>query len=204
MVTRPSKLGLPSPHLRYSHENGTPVCLKRLLRGALMVHDSGENTMPGITPCLWYDDQAEEAARFYTSIFQDSKIKHVARYSESGAAASGRPAGSVMTVLFELQGQEFMALNGGPMFKFSEAVSFMVMCENQEEVERYWKALSEGGQEGPCGWLKDKFGLSWQIVPAILSEMMQDKDPQKPQRVMKAILGMQKLDVAALKRAYDG
>ncbi len=159
--------------------------------------------MKSITPCLWFDDQGEEAARFYTSIFKNSKIKQVARYGESGAAVSGRPKGSVMTVLFELQGQEFMALNGGPMFKFTEAVSFMVMCENQDEVDRYWKALLQGGEESQCGWLKDKFGLSWQVVPTAVHEMMQDKDPVRSERVMKAILGMKKIDIAALRRAYE-
>jgi predicted 3-demethylubiquinone-9 3-methyltransferase (glyoxalase superfamily) len=159
--------------------------------------------MQRITPCLWFDHQAEEAVKFYASIFKDSKIKHIARYGEMGAAVSGQPAGSVMTVLFDLQGQEFMALNGGPMFKFTEAVSFMVMCESQDEVDRYWKALSEGGEESQCGWLKDKFGLSWQVVPAQLNEMMQDKDPKRSERVMMAILGMKKLDIQVLRRAYE-
>lgn len=166
--------------------------------------------MKHITPCLWFDSNAEEAVQFYTSIFKSerggSKIKDIAHYGESAAKMSGRPKGSVMTVMFELQGQEFMALNGGPMFKFTEAVSFMVNCENQEEVDRYWEALSgpgSGGEEGPCGWLKDKFGLSWQIVPTALNEMMQDKDPKKSERVMKALLQMKKLDIQALKHAYE-
>jgi predicted 3-demethylubiquinone-9 3-methyltransferase (glyoxalase superfamily) len=163
--------------------------------------------MKHITPCLWFDDNAEEAVKFYASIFKDVKVKHIARYSESGAAVSGRPKGSVMTVTFELQGQEFVGLNGGPMFKFSEAVSFMVYCESQEEVDRYWKALcgpGSGGEEGPCGWLKDKFGLSWQIVHTDLYEMLQNTDPKKSERVMKALLGMKKIDVAALRRAHEG
>jgi predicted 3-demethylubiquinone-9 3-methyltransferase (glyoxalase superfamily) len=160
--------------------------------------------MKHITPCLWFDSNAEEAAKFYTSIFKNSKIKNIACYGESGSLASHQPKGSVMTVLFELQGQEFMGLNGGPLFKFSEAVSFMVYCENQEEIDRYWKALSEGGEEGPCGWLRDKFGLSWQIVHTDLYEMMQDKDAAKGERVMKAILGMRKLDVQQLRQAYEG
>ncbi len=158
--------------------------------------------MKRITPCLWFDTQAEEAASFYTSIFKDSKIKHIARYGDSAANDSGRPKGSVMTVLFELAGQEFMALNGGPMFKFTEAVSFMVMCENQDEVDRYWQALLQGGEESQCGWLKDKFGLSWQVVPTAVNDMMRDKDPVRAERVMKAILGMRKIDLAELEAAY--
>ena len=164
----------------------------------------GEHHMKRITPCLWFDSNAEEAALFYTSIFQNSKIKNIAYYGESGSLASHQPKGSVMTVLFELQGQEFMGLNGGPLFRFSEAVSLMVYCESQEEVDRYWKALSEDGEEGPCGWLRDKFGLSWQIVHTDLYEMMQDKDAAKGERVMKAILGMKKLDVRQLRQAYEG
>jgi predicted 3-demethylubiquinone-9 3-methyltransferase (glyoxalase superfamily) len=157
--------------------------------------------MKGLTPCLWFDDKAEEAARFYTSIFKNSKIGTIAPYGESGAAASGRPKGSVMTVAFQLDGQEFLALNGGPHFKFSEAISLMVNCETQQEIDEYWAKLSKDGEEGPCGWLKDKYGLSWQIVPAALGEMM--KDAKGAERVMAAVLTMKKLDIKALKEAYE-
>jgi len=156
-----------------------------------------------LTPCLWFDAQAEEAANFYVSIFKNSKIVNVVRYGEEGAKVSGRPKGTVMTVTFQLEGQEFMALNGGPMFKFTEAVSFMVHCKTQEEVDRLWGKLSEGGEEGPCGWLKDKFGLSWQIVPTVLGEMLQDKDLKKSERVMKALLQMKKIDIKGLRQAYE-
>ena len=158
--------------------------------------------MRPITPSLWFDGQAEEAARFYTSIFKDSKIKHISRYTRSVAGATGQPEGTVLTVAFELRGQEFLALNGGPMYKFTEAVSFMVMCENQEEVDRYWKALTAGGAESQCGWLKDRFGLSWQIVPEAFMRMMENKDTARFDRVMAALMGMQKLDLATLERAY--
>ena len=160
--------------------------------------------MKAINPCLWFDNQAEEAARFYTSIFKDSKIGTITRYGDSAAAAAGRPKGSVMTVTFKLDGQEFMALNGGPIFKFSEAISLMVNCETQEEIDHFWTKLSEGGEEGPCGWLKDKFGLSWQIVPAIMAEWMKDRDTTRSERVMEALLKMKKLDIKALKQAYEG
>src|SRR6266850_958741 len=130
--------------------------------------------MKAINPCLWFDNQAEEAARFYTSIFKNSKIGTITHYGDAGAGASGRPKGSVMTMAFQLDGQEFIGLNGGPHFKFSEAISFMVNCETQKEIDDFWARLSEGGEEGPCGWLKDKYGLSWQIVPAALGEMMKD------------------------------
>ena len=163
--------------------------------------------MKQITPCLWFDDNAEDAAKFYTSIFKNSRIKHIARYDEATAAASGQPKGSVLTVLFELHGQEFMGLNGGPMFKFNEAVSFMIMCDNQEEVDRYWNALSgpgSGGQESQCGWLKDRFGVSWQIVPTALGDMMKTGTDEQRERVMKAVLAMIKLDVATLKAAFEG
>lgn len=156
-----------------------------------------------LTPCLWFDDKAEEAVNFYTSIFKNSRIQRITRYGEAGAKVSGRPKGTVMTVTFQLEGQEFMALNGGPMFTFTEAVSFMVHCKTQEEVDRLWGKLSEGGEEGPCGWLKDKFGLSWQIVPTVLGEMLQDKDPKKSERVMKALLQMKKIDIKSLKQAYE-
>src|SRR6266478_2593211 len=149
-----------------------------------------------ITPFLWFDHQAEEAAKFYVSIFKDSRITSVARYDDAAAKAAGRPKGSVMTVAFELDGQELTALNGGPHFKFTEAISLVVNCQTQEEVDRFWEKLSEGGQIVECGWLKDKFGLSWQIVPTVLPEMLQDPDPARTERVMKAMLQMKKLDIA--------
>jgi predicted 3-demethylubiquinone-9 3-methyltransferase (glyoxalase superfamily) len=152
-----------------------------------------------ITPFLWFDHQAEEAAAFYVAIFPNSKIEKVLRY---GAAGPG-PAGSAMTVAFQLDGQSFVALNGGPVFKFSEAISFVVNCQSQDEVDAYWEKLSAGGAEVQCGWLKDKFGLSWQIVPTVLPELLSDPDPEKSQRVMKAMMTMKKLDVRALKQAYE-
>jgi predicted 3-demethylubiquinone-9 3-methyltransferase (glyoxalase superfamily) len=157
--------------------------------------------MQRITPFLWFDNQAEEAVRFYTSVFNDSKIGKIARYDEAGEKASGRPAGSVMTVEFQLEGQEFVALNGGPHFKFNEAVSFVVNCETQAEVDRYWSRLSAGGKEVQCGWLKDKYGVSWQVVPTILGKLLSDKDAAKAQRVMQAMLKMVKLDIKKLKQA---
>jgi predicted 3-demethylubiquinone-9 3-methyltransferase (glyoxalase superfamily) len=159
--------------------------------------------MQRITPCLWFDNQAEEAVKFYVSIFKNSKVGSVARYGEEGAKVSGRPKGTVMTVTFQLDGQEFTALNGGPMFKFTEAISFIVNCKTQQEVDELWEKLSKGGEEGPCGWLKDKYGVSWQIVPTVLGEMMQDKDPEKSERVMKAMLQMKKLDIKSLEQAYE-
>lgn len=156
-----------------------------------------------ITPFLWFDDKAEEAAKFYTSIFKNSKIGNITRYDEEAAGPTGRPAGSVMTVDFQLGGQEFVALNGGPMFKFTEAISFVVNCENQEEVDYFWSKLSAGGEESRCGWLKDKFGLSWQVVPAVLIEMLTDQDTAKAKRAMHAMLQMDKIDIAVLKKAYD-
>jgi len=156
-----------------------------------------------ITTHLWFDDQAEEAARFYVSLFKNSRILNVSRYGEAGAKISGRKPGSVMTVTFQLEGQQFIALNGGPLFKFSEAISLLVNCETQAEVDELWEKLSEGGEQGPCGWLKDRYGLSWQIVPAVLGEILQDKDPKKSEKVMGALLQMKKLDIAALKRAYE-
>jgi predicted 3-demethylubiquinone-9 3-methyltransferase (glyoxalase superfamily) len=152
-----------------------------------------------ITPFLWFDTEAEEAANYYVSIFPNSKIISISRYGEAGP----RPKGTVLTVLFELQGQQFVALNGGPQFKFTEAVSLSVSCETQEEIDRYWQRLSEGGQEGPCGWLKDKYGLSWQVNPPILGQMLSDPDPQKAKRAMEAMLKMKKIDIAALRHAYD-
>ncbi len=154
--------------------------------------------MQKITPFLWFDDQAEAAVNFYTAVFKNSKIVNVARYGEAGPG----PSGSVMTIVFELAGQEFIALNGGPQFKFNEAVSFVVNCETQEEIDAFWEKLSEGGQKIECGWLKDRYGVSWQIVPIVLGELMADPDPEKRQRVMKAMLGMKKLDIQGLKQAY--
>ncbi len=159
--------------------------------------------MKKFTTCLWFDDRAEEAADFYTSIFPDSKKGEVTRYDEESAKVSGRPAGSALTVTFEINGQEFMGLNGGPIFKFSEAISFVVNCESQSEVDNFWDKLSDGGEEGQCGWLKDKFGVSWQIVPTALSEMLSDPDPKKSQRVMKAMLGMKKIKILELEEAYQ-
>ena len=159
--------------------------------------------MQRITPFLWFDHQAEEAANFYISIFKNAKIGKIARYSEEASNAAGRPAGSAMTVAFQLDGQEFIALNGGPHFHFTEAVSFVVNCETQEEIDELWEKLSKGGQESQCGWLKDKYGLSWQIVPTALSRLMSATDPKKSQRVMQAILQMQKLDIRRLQEAYD-
>jgi predicted 3-demethylubiquinone-9 3-methyltransferase (glyoxalase superfamily) len=161
--------------------------------------------MPKITPCLWFDSQAEAAAKFYTAIFENSKITAMSRYGEEGFEIHGRPAGTVLTVAFELNGQAFTALNGGPMFKFNEAISFQVNCESQEEIDYYWSKLSEGGDEKAqqCGWLKDKFGVSWQVIPTILGEMLQDQDKEKSQRVMKAMLQMKKIDIDTLKQAYQ-
>lgn len=159
--------------------------------------------MQKITPFLWFDNQAEEAVNFYTAIFNNSSIDKVVRYGEAGAEASGQLAGRVMTIAFTLEGQSFTALNGGPHFQFSEAISFVVDCETQDEVDDYWAKLTEGGEEQRCAWLKDKFGVSWQIVPRSLVEMLSDPDPGKSQRVMEAMLQMNKIDIAALKRAYD-
>lgn len=159
--------------------------------------------MQKITPFLWFDDKAEEAVNFYVSIFGNSKILNVSRYDKAGAKVSGRPEGSVMVVNFELEGQEFNALNGGPIFKFTEAISFVVNCETQKEVDYFWKKLSAHPESEQCGWLKDKYGLSWQIVPKVLGEMLGDKDPQKAGRVMQAMLQMKKIDIAKLKQAYD-
>ena len=159
-----------------------------------------------ITACLWFNNQAEEAAKFYVSLFNNSAIGAVTRYGKEGFEVHGRPEGSVMTVNFRLEGQEFTALNGGPHFKFSEAISFVVRCETQTEVDRYWDKLGEGGDERArqCGWLKDKYGVSWQIVPAALFEMIADADSERSGRVMRAMLQMKKLDLAALRRAYEG
>lgn len=159
--------------------------------------------MQKITPCLWFDSQAEEAVNYYVSIFKNSKIGNMTRYGEAGATVSGRPKGSVMTVTFEIEGQEFVALNGGPHFTFSEAISLMVKCETQQEIDEMWEKLSQGGEEGPCGWLKDKYGLSWQIVSPEWNEMLRDKDVEKSERVMKAILQMTRPDIKALRQAYE-
>jgi predicted 3-demethylubiquinone-9 3-methyltransferase (glyoxalase superfamily) len=156
--------------------------------------------MQKIVPNLWFDTEAEDAANFYTSIFKDSEIVEVSHFGEAGP----RPAGMVLTVSFRLQGQEFTALNGGPDFKFNEAISLLVNCESQEEVDDLWERLSEGGEEGPCGWLKDRFGVSWQIIPTILGQLLQDEDADKANRVMKAMLQMGKIDIAGLKEAYEG
>ena len=161
-------------------------------------------TVQKITPFLWFDHQAEDAVNCYVSIFKNSEIRSIARYEEEAAKASGRPKGSVMTVAFELDGQEFVALNGGPLFKFTEAISFVVNCETQEEVDHFWEKLSAGGQEVQCGWLKDRFGVSWQIVPTVLGEMLQDKDREKSRRVMAAMLKMKKISIERLENAYEG
>jgi len=160
--------------------------------------------MQKITPCLWFDSNAEEAVEFYTSIFNKSKIGRISRYTEEGYEIHGKPAGTVLTIEFELNGQTFTALNGGPVFKFNEAISFQVHCKSQKEVDYYWEKLSTGGdaKAQQCGWLKDKYGVSWQIVPTVLAEMLQDKDPEKSNRVMKALLQMKKLDIKRLKQAY--
>ena len=160
--------------------------------------------MQKITPFLSFNDNAEEAANFYASIFKDSKIGRIARYGEEASEKTGRPKGSVMTIEFELEGQRFVGLNGGPMFKFTEAISFVVNCETQEEVDYFWTKLSVGGEESRCGWLKDKFGLSWQVVPTVLIEMLADKDAAKAKRVMRAMLQMDKIDIPTLQKAYDG
>jgi predicted 3-demethylubiquinone-9 3-methyltransferase (glyoxalase superfamily) len=157
--------------------------------------------MKNITPFLWFDNQAEEAAKFYVSVIKNSKIITITRYSEEAAEAAGRPAGSVMTVDFQLNGQDFMALNGGPGVPFSQAISLMIKCDTQEEIDLLWEKLSEGGEKNVCGWLKDKYGISWQVTPAVIDEMMKDKEGVK--RVMRAVLKMTKLDIKKLQEAYD-
>lgn len=157
-------------------------------------------TGKAFTTCLWFDTQGEAAANYYTSIFKDSKLGRVGRYTEAGPG----PAGTVMTVEFELNGQKFVALNGGPQFTFNEAISFQIPCADQDEVDYYWSRLSEGGQEVACGWLKDKYGLFWQVIPAVLIDMMSDEDPEKAKRATEAMLGMTKFDIAALQKAYAG
>jgi predicted 3-demethylubiquinone-9 3-methyltransferase (glyoxalase superfamily) len=155
-----------------------------------------------IMPCLWFDSDAEAAANYYVSIFKNSRLGSISRYGKEGHEIHGRAAGSVMTVEFELEGQKFVALNGGPHFKFNEAVSFQILCETQAEIDHFWSKLSQGGEEGPCGWLKDKFGLSWQVTPTVLPEMLKDANADKAGRVMKALLQMRKIDIAALKQAH--
>ncbi len=161
-------------------------------------------TIQRITPCLWFDDKAEEAAKFYVSIFKNSRMGLITRYGEAGTQVSGQPKGSVMTVTFEIENQEFVALNGGPLFKFTEAVSFMVKCETQAEIDKMWDKLSQGGEPGQCGWLKDKYGLSWQIVSPKWDKMLRDKDTKRSERVMEAILQMTKPNLQKIQQAYDG
>jgi predicted 3-demethylubiquinone-9 3-methyltransferase (glyoxalase superfamily) len=161
--------------------------------------------MQKITPFLWFDNQAEEAAKFYTSVFKNSKVGRILRYDEASAKGAGRPVGSVLTIEFEIAGQKFTALNGGPEFKFNESISFVVNCETQNEVDYFWeKLMADGGQESQCGWLKDKFGVSWQITPTVLIDMLNDKDAKKAERVMKAMMQMQKINIKTLKEAYAG
>src|SRR5262245_59284272 len=161
--------------------------------------------MQQITPFLWFDNQAEDAVKFYTSIFKNSKAGKILRYDEAAAKTAGRPMGSVLTIEFEIGRQKFTALNGGPEFKFSEAISFVVNCDTQKEVDYFWKKLAaDGGEESHCGWLKDKFGVSWQVVPAVLIEMLHDKDSEKSERVMKAMLQMRKIEIKKLEKAYAG
>jgi predicted 3-demethylubiquinone-9 3-methyltransferase (glyoxalase superfamily) len=160
--------------------------------------------MQKITPFLWFNDEAEAAAKFYTSIFKNSRIDKITRYGEEGKQVAGRPRGSVMTVSFRLDGQEFVALNGGPHYKITEAISFVVNCRNQAEVDNFWKKLSAGGKEVQCGWLKDKFGVSWQIVPTVLMKLLGDPDAEKSRRVMQAMLKMVKLDIKQLQQAAKG
>ncbi|HVD94565.1 MAG TPA: VOC family protein [Candidatus Limnocylindria bacterium] len=163
--------------------------------------------MQKITPFMWFDDQAEQAVKFYTSIFKNSKVGRILRYDEEAAkvSSSGRPVGSVLTIEFDLEDQKFVALNGGPQFKFNESISFVVNCETQPEVDYFWtKLTADGGEESACGWLKDKFGVSWQVTPTVLIDMLHDEDPKKAERVMKAMLQMKKIDIKTLKDAYAG
>jgi predicted 3-demethylubiquinone-9 3-methyltransferase (glyoxalase superfamily) len=163
-----------------------------------------QNKMQKITPFLWFDHQAEEAVKFYTSIFKNSKVGRIFRYTEQAAEKTGRPVGSVLTIEFEIESQKFVALNGGPLFKFNESISFVVSCESQEEVDYFWEKLTaDGGEESQCGWLNDKFGLSWQIVPTVLIDMLHDEDSEKSERVTNAMLQMKKIDINKLKAAYE-
>ena len=159
--------------------------------------------MRTMRPCLWFDNQAEEAANFYVSVFRDARIVSVSRYGEAGAEASGKPKGSVMVVVFRIEGQEFMALNGGPVFTFSPAISFEISCETQDQIDELWDKLSQGGEILQCGWLTDKYGVSWQIVPTVLEQMLEDPDVAKSESVMRAMLQMKKIDIEGLKRAYE-
>jgi predicted 3-demethylubiquinone-9 3-methyltransferase (glyoxalase superfamily) len=160
--------------------------------------------MQKITPFLWFDDQAEEAVNFYTALFKNSKIDRIFRYNEEAAEKTGRPVGSVLTIEFEIEGQKFVALNGGPLFKFNESVSFVINCETQAEVDYFWEKLTaDGGEESACGWLRDKFGLSWQITPTVLIDMLHDSDEEKSRRVMQAMFQMKKIDIKTLKDAYE-
>jgi predicted 3-demethylubiquinone-9 3-methyltransferase (glyoxalase superfamily) len=171
-----------------------------ILTGSLIrVISKEQDSMQKITPFLWFDGKAEEAMNFYVSIFRNSKVVSVTRYGEGGPG----PKGTVMSATFELDGQQFIALNGGPMFTFSPAISFFVNCETQEEVDELWEKLSEGGEKQRCGWLKDKYGLSWQVIPSVLGELLQDKNPEKSKRVMNAMLQMNKIDIKSLKQAYE-
>jgi predicted 3-demethylubiquinone-9 3-methyltransferase (glyoxalase superfamily) len=173
----------------------------RLCRRKVEASDwKGGANVQGITPFLWFDKQAEEAANFYVSLFPNSKVLHVTRYGEAGP----REPGTVMTIDFELDGRPFVALNGGPEFKFTEAISFLINCESQEEIDELWEKLSAGGEKGPCGWLKDKYGVSWQVVPTLLDQMIRDPDAEKSQRVMKAMMEMGKIEIEPLERAYEG
>jgi len=181
---------------KYSFEERTNSTMTTL--------EGGQRPNQKITPFLWFDDKAEEAANFYVSLFNNSEVGRVSRYGEAGEAAAGRPKGTVMTVEFELDGQQFVALNGGPHFKFTEAVSFVVNCTDQEEVDKFWEKLSEGGEKSQCGWLKDRYGLSWQVTPTVLTELLTDKDPAKSERVMKAMLQMRKIDIETIKKAAAG
>jgi predicted 3-demethylubiquinone-9 3-methyltransferase (glyoxalase superfamily) len=160
--------------------------------------------MPKITPFLWFDDQAEEAVNFYTSLFKNSKTGRISRYTEEAAEKTGRPVGSVLTIEFEIEGQKFVALNGGPLFKFNESISFVINCETQKEIDYFWEKLTaDGGEESACGWLKDKFGVWWQVVPTVLIDMLHDSDQQKSGRVMQAVFQMKKIDIKAVKDAYE-
>ncbi len=176
------------------------------MTAAAMKRSPGVAAVQPISPCLWFDSQAEEAARYYTGIFKSSKLGAISRYTEAGREVHGRPPGSVMTVEFELNGQRFTALNGGPLFTFNEAISFQIMCATQDEVDYYWDKLSAGGdpKAQQCGWLRDRYGLCWQVVPTGMAEMMNDPDPGKSGRAMQAMLKMKKLDIAELKRAFAG
>jgi len=165
---------------------------------------SDKVSMQKITPFFWFDDQAEEAVNFYTSLFKNSKIVRIFRYTEEAAEKTGRPVGSVLTIEFEIEGQRFVALNGGPLFKFNESISFVINCDTQEEVDYFWEKLTaNGGEESACGWLKDKFGVSWQVTPTVLVDMLHDSDQEKSERVMQAMLQMKKIDIKTLKEAYE-